>query len=76
LRKRIPVRNATNRRVLSLFAHGTRLALWDVMNNSDCAPESVREIDDAALAEQLSRLAAVFDLNYDDLVAALGNGGK
>ncbi len=40
-------------------------------NSLDNAPDTLREIDDDAIAEQLARIAAVFDLNYDDLIAAL-----
>ena len=34
------------------------------------APDTLREIDDDAIAEQMSRIAAAFDLSYDELVAA------
>ena len=40
------------------------------MHNDDSTPESIREIDDADIAEQISRIAEVFNLSYDEIVAA------
>jgi len=37
----------------------------------ESAPDTLRDVDDDALEEQLAHIAAIFDLPYDDLVAAL-----
>jgi hypothetical protein len=53
---------------MSRLAH---TSLWRPdMHTDDNAPESIREVDDAAIAEQVSRIAEIFNLSYDEIVAA------
>jgi hypothetical protein len=71
--KRNSVRNADNRLDFTGWELARRSLYSADMHTDDNAPESIREVDDAAIAEQVSRIAEIFDLSYDEIVAAFRN---
>jgi hypothetical protein len=43
-------------------------------NSIESAPDTLREIDEDAIEEQLARIAASFDMPYEELLTAFRGG--